>query len=34
MENILNWNEEDIKKKLRKTTFRKNFLGGLLFKKY
>ena len=30
IENILHWNDEDIKKNLRKSTFRQNSLGGLL----
>lgn len=34
IENILNWSDEDIKKKIRKTTFKENSLGGLLCIKY
>ena len=34
IENILNWTDEDIKKKLRKSTFRDNSLGGLICIKY
>ena len=34
IENILNWSDEDIKKKLRKSTFRNNSLGGLICIKY
>lgn len=34
IENILNWSDEDIKKKIRKTTFRENSLGGLICIKY
>ena len=34
IENILNWSDEDIKKKLRKSTFRDNSLGGLICIKY
>ncbi|SHH23863.1 hypothetical protein [Clostridium grantii] len=34
IENLLHWNDEDIKKKLRKSTFRDNYLGGLFCNKY
>ncbi|MVX64830.1 hypothetical protein GKZ28_14115 [Clostridium chromiireducens] len=34
IENILNWTDNDIKKKLRKSTFRENSLGGLICIKY
>jgi hypothetical protein len=34
IENILNWTDDDIKEKLRKSTFRNNSLGGLICIKY
>lgn len=34
IENILAWSDEDIKKKIRKNTFRENSLGGLICIKY
>jgi len=34
IENILNWSDEYIKEKLRKSTFRDNSLGGLICIKY
>ena len=34
IEQILKWNDEDIKNMLRKETFRENYLSGMLFYKY